>query len=77
MDALCLGQGLLTEVDQHLFPGRCIENIIINTAVLRFPVDLSGILEIVDIVAERLLVAGKFFLVSIFDEFFFQDIVNR
>lgn len=45
--------------------------------MLRFPVDLSGILKIVDIVAERLLVPGKFFIVSVFDEFFFQDIVNR
>ena len=46
MDALCLGQGLLTEGSRSASVPRAVcGTIIINTAVLRFPVDLSGILR--------------------------------
>lgn len=66
----------LTEVDQHLFSGWGVKNIIIDTPVLWSSVDLFRIFKVMDVVPERLLVSGKFFIVSVFNEFFFQNIVN-
>lgn len=44
--------------------------------MFRLPVDLSGILEVMDVIPEGLFIPGKFIIRSIFDEFLFQDIIN-
>lgn len=57
-------------------PGQGVKNIIINTVVVWFPIDLTRILKVMDVVPERLLVPGKFLISSIFSEFHFQNMVN-
>ena len=77
MDRRLLIESDFTEVDQHLFPGRGVEYMVINAPVFCPGIDLTGFLQIVNVVPKGLLVAGEILQIAVFDEFLFQKIVNR
>ena len=67
----------LSEIYQHLLPGRGIKDMVINTSMFIAGIDLARFLQMVYIVSERLFIARKAIVFSILDELFFEDVVNR
>jgi hypothetical protein len=76
MNAPVFGKGYFSEVDQHLITRRSIKNIVVDPSVFWLLIDQTGILEVMDVITECLLVAGKFLIVTVLDELFFQNIVH-
>ena len=66
-----------TEVDQHLFPRRRIEYVVIDSPVFFPGIDYPAVFQEVDIVPEGLLIPGKEIVIPVLYEFFFQDVIDR
>jgi len=76
MDRLIALQGDFPKVNEHLLSRRCVKHMVIDPFMITAGIDLAGLLQKVNIVSEGLLVAGQFIIGSVFNERFFQDIVD-
>ena len=77
MDRGLFGESDLTKVNEHLFSGRGIKHMVIDAPVFFTGVDLTALLQIMYVVPQCLLIARERFQVSVLNELFFQDIVDR
>ena len=68
---------LLTEINQHLFAGRCVKHVLIDPRVLRLRFDDAIFLQIMHIVSQCLLVSREFCVLAVLDEFLFENIIYR
>ena len=68
---------LFAKVDQHLLTGRSIKYMVVDPTMIVTGIYLTGILQIVHVVAQRLFITGKRFVISVFYELLFQKIIDR
>ena len=67
----------LSEINEHLLTGRCIEYMIIDPCAPGRSLDDGVLPEIADIVPERLFISRQGFEIAVFNELLFQDVIHR
>ncbi len=77
MDGAILIKRNFSEIDQHLLSGRSIEYMVIDPTVILAGIYLTGIFEIMYIIAQCLFITGKAVIISVFYELLLEKIIDR